>query len=201
MLKDVSLQHCSALSYSQILLSLLVWPILTIHSSGVPYYCVLVTASISLLTYMSCSTGSNTVFVWFQNLTTIASLFTWCSICIACIKFNRALKAQGVDRSELIFKAPFQPYTAWFALVFFTIIIVFNGFYAFTPWSVQDFITAYVGIPIYFVLYFGWKIFKRTKIIRSRDADIFSGKAALDAVVWPQQIPRNFLERIWYWIA
>ena len=161
----------------------------------------MVTASISLLTYMASSTGSNTVFVWFQNLTTIASLFTWSSICIACIKFNRALKAQGVDRSQLVFRAPFQPFTAYFALAFFVIIIVFNGFYAFTPWNVQDFITAYVGIPIYLGLYFGWKIAKRTKIIRSKDADIFSGKAALDAVVWPKNEPRNWIERIWYWIA
>ncbi|KAK2801416.1 hypothetical protein FQN51_005310 [Onygenales sp. PD_10] len=155
----------------------------------------------SFLLKCSKTTGSNNVFIWFQNLTTIASLFTWCSICIACIKFNQALKAQGVDRSSMVFAAPFQPLPAYFALVFFSIIIVFNGFYAFTPWSVTNFLTAYIGIPIYFLLYGFWKIFKKTKPVKPAEADIWSGKAALDAVEWPEDNPRNIIEKVWYWIA
>ncbi|KAI9826420.1 MAG: hypothetical protein M1819_007383 [Sarea resinae] len=173
--------------------------------TGVPYYAVAVTASISLLTYMSVSSGANKVFNWFQNLTTIASLFTWMSICIAYLRFRSALKAQGVDRNSLVFKSPLQPFTAWFALSFFAIITLFNGFAVFTKgnWNVSDFLVAYIGIPIYFLLYAFWKILKRTKFIKPEEADIFSGKAALDAEDsrWPEQHPRNFLEKIWFWIA
>ncbi|PGH17567.1 hypothetical protein AJ80_04745 [Polytolypa hystricis UAMH7299] len=175
--------------------------LLTCSKSGVPYYCVLITGAFSLITYMSTSTGSNNVFIWLQNLTTIASLFTWCGICIACIKFNKACKAQGVERSALPFRSPFQPWTAYIGLAYFSMIIVFNGFYAFTPWNVETFITAYVGIPIFFALFFFWKFFKRTKWIKAEDADIFSGKAALDAVQWPNEVPRNWIERVWFWIA
>ena len=70
-------------------------------------------------------------FQWFQNLATIAQLFTWCSVCIAYLRFHAALKAQGISRDTLVFKSPFQPYTAWVALIFFAIIIVFNGFAVF----------------------------------------------------------------------
>jgi amino acid transporter len=171
---------------------------------GVPIYCVIITASISLLTYLSCGNGgANAVFAWFQNLTTIASLFTWVSICIAYLQFYKALKAQGIDRDTLIFKSPWQPYTCWAALIYFTIIIVFNGFYAFTPWDVTNFLTAYIGIPIYFALFLFWKLFKRTRFISPAEADLHTGKAALDAADghWPEQHPRNLLERIWFWIA
>lgn len=170
---------------------------------GVPVYCIIVTASISLLTYLSCSSGANVVFTWFQNLTTIANLFTWMSISIAYIQFHKALKAQGVDRDTLVFKSLFQPFTAYFSLFFFAIITIFNGFYVFKPWSINDFVTAYVGIPIYLVLYAFWKIFKRTSFIRPSEADIFTGKAALDAADahWPARVPRNIMERIWFWIA
>ncbi|MCJ1348671.1 hypothetical protein MMC31_006904 [Peltigera leucophlebia] len=170
---------------------------------GVPYFCIGITASISLLTYLSCSSGSATVFEWFQNLTTIASLFTWVSICVAYIHFYFALKAQGIDRNTLVFKSPFQPYTAIFALAFFTIIIVFNGFDVFKPWTKDKFITAYVGIPIYFALFAFWKIFKRTSWIPPSQADLHTGKAALDAadLNWPERKPRNFLEKVWFWIA
>ncbi|KAL8828990.1 MAG: hypothetical protein Q9191_002270 [Dirinaria sp. TL-2023a] len=170
---------------------------------GVPVYCIIVTASISLLTYLSCSSGANVVFTWFQNLTTIANLFTWMSVSIAYIQFHKALRAHGVDRNTLVFKSPFQPFTAYFSLFFFAIITIFNGFYVFKPWSIDDFVTAYVGIPIYLVLYVFWKIFKRTSFVRPSQADIFTGKAALDAADahWPERVPRNILERIWFWIA
>ena len=118
--------------------------LLRCSKAGVPYWCVAITASISGLTYLSVrSGGPSVVFGWFQNLTTIASLFTWCSICIAYIQFHKALKAQGVDRNTLVFKSRFQPYTAWFAFVFFAIIIVFNGFDVFvgenhSHWSVTS---------------------------------------------------------------
>ncbi|MCJ1401101.1 hypothetical protein MMC11_004313 [Xylographa trunciseda] len=178
--------------------------LLKCSKAGVPYWAVGITASISLLTYMSCSTGANVVFEWFQNLTTIASLFTWCSICIAYVRFHAALKAQGIDRNTLVFKSPWQPYTAWAAFVFFAIIIVFNGFFVFSPsFNVDNFVTSYVGIPIFFVLYGFWKVFKRTKWLNPADVDLHTGKAALDAadLHWPEQHPRNIIERIWFWIA
>jgi amino acid transporter len=167
----------------------------------VPLYCVLITGSISFLTYMACTTGSNMVFIWFQNITTIASLFTWCSICVASIRFHKAMQVQGIDRNMMVFRAPFQPYTAWISLFFFAVIIVFNGFYAFAPWDIESFFTAYIGIPIYFGLVLFWKVFKKTKWVKPEEADLFTGKAALDAVEWPEDKPRNWLERIWYWIA
>ncbi|KUJ18413.1 uncharacterized protein LY89DRAFT_684319 [Mollisia scopiformis] len=184
--------------------------LLKCSKAGVPYWCVFFTAIIAGLTYLSVDSngGAATAFNWFQNLTTIASLFTWCSICVAYIQFHKALKAQGVDRNTLVFKSKFQPYTAWFAFTYFAIIIVFNGFDVFvgehhSHWTVTNFLTAYLGIPIFFVLYGFWKIFKRTPWIHPADADITTGKAALDAEdgQWPEQIPRNIFERIWFWIA
>lgn len=108
----------------------------------------------------------------------------------------------------MVFKSRFQPYSAYIALTFFIVIIIFNGFAVFTHnkdgtsnWSVQDFVTAYVGIPIYVGFYLFWKILKRTKFVRSSEADIWTGKAALDAEVWPEREPRNWLEKVWFWIA
>lgn len=179
---------------------------LTCTKAGIPIYAIMVTASISLLTYLSCNSGGpSTVFAWFQNLTTICSLFTWCSIVIAYLKFYKALEAQGVDRNTLVFKSKWQPYTAWITLAYFTIIIIFNGFYVFLSgnWDVTDFLTAYINIPIFLALYIFWKILKRTRFIKSADADIYTGKAALDAEdgTWPEQIPRNIWEKFWFWLA
>lgn len=50
---------------------------------GVPIYSVLLTASISLLSFMSISASSSVVFEWFQNLTTIANMYEVPSFCIS----------------------------------------------------------------------------------------------------------------------
>lgn len=156
---------------------------------------------------MSCSTGSSTVFTWFQNLTTIASLFTWMSVSIAYIQFHRALHAQGISRNTLIFKSAFQPYTAYFSLAFFALITLLNGFYTFPsptkPFELDNFITAYAGIPIFAALFLIWKVVKGTRWVRPQEADIQTGKAALDAADahWPERRPRNVFEKVWFWIA
>lgn len=170
---------------------------------GVPVYCVGITAAFSLLTFMTVSAGSADVFGWFSNIVTIANLFTWVVICIASIRFTSALKAQGVDRNTLPFKAFGNPYSAWIGLIFFSIIILFNGFAVFTKgrWLIDDFIIAYIGIPIFFGFFFFWKFFKRTKWLKSTEVDLFSGKAAIDAEYWPEQIPKNFVQKFWYWLA
>ncbi|KAI4225516.1 MAG: hypothetical protein L6R36_003865 [Xanthoria steineri] len=170
---------------------------------GVPYFCVSITASISLLTYMSCTSGAEIVFEWFQDIVAISTLITWMSVSTAYIRFHAALKAQGIDRRTLVFRSPFQPYTAWFSLCFFGMIALFNGFHTFGPFDVHGFVTAYVGIPIYLALYAFWKIFKGTKLVRAHEADIHTGKAALDAadLQWPPRVARNWVERVWFWIA
>jgi amino acid transporter len=50
-------------------------------------------------------------------------------------------------------------------------------------------------------LYIFWKIFKRTPFVKPAEADIYTGKDAIDAEVWPEDKPTNLLQRIWYWIA
>lgn len=129
-------------------------------------------------------------------VTTISNLFTWVSIVIAYIKFFHACRVQGVDRDAMAYKSPFQPYMAYATLVFFTLVIVFNGFDAIAGgFKYESFITDYIGIPIYFGLYLFWRILKRTRFVPAFEADLYTGKAALDAVVWPERRPRNMLER------
>jgi yeast amino acid transporter len=86
--------------------------------------------------------------------------------------------------------------------MFISIIIIFNGFYSWSPtFDITHFLTAYLGVPIYFGLYIIWKVVKRTEVIPVEKMDIYTGKEALDAIVWPERKPRNVIERCWFWIA
>lgn len=120
---------------------------------GIPYASVAITGVVSLLTYLSCGSGAAIVFNWLGNLATTCALMTWITVCIVYLRFYAALKAQGIDRNALHFKSPFQPYLTWVCLVFFVVVTFFNGFYSWSPWSYETFVTSYLAV-MYVAKYF-----------------------------------------------
>ncbi|GFP59569.1 probable proline-specific permease put4 [Trichoderma asperellum] len=170
---------------------------------GVPIYCVLCTGALAPLTYMAVSSDSARVFSWFANLVTTAALFTWCSICIAYIGFDRALHAQGINQTEeLAFKGFLQPYISYISLVFFIIVIIFNGFSVFIHghWDTQKFVVSYVGIPIFFTLFLGWKFIKKTKFHSAEEIDLHIGRQLDESTEYAEK-PKGMLDRLWKWAA
>ncbi|KAK6373324.1 hypothetical protein LTS17_008344 [Exophiala oligosperma] len=163
---------------------------------GVPIYCVGVTASIGLLTYMTVSSGGADVFKWFSSLVSIAYLLTWFSICLAYTRFRRALLLHNIDRDTLPFKSPFQPYLAWGGVVFFGMVLIFNGFAVFTRgnWDTRNFISAYIGLPIFITFYLVWKLAKKTQIVPIQDIDLWTGR--VDVIEQDPTEERGILQKV-----
>lgn len=115
----------------------------------------------------------------------------------------KALKLQGYSRDALPYKAPFQPWGAYFALVTTAIITLFKGYDTFIPFKVDTFITAYIAVPIFFVLWAGYKFYYGTKVIPLAEIDLISGKREIDEeeeqflVEQAKRGPRTRLRRIW----
>jgi amino acid transporter len=58
----------------------------------------------------------------------------------------RGMKAQGISRDTLPFKAPLQPYLSYIALGFTVVLSLIKGFDAFiNPFDYKTFITNYIG--------------------------------------------------------
>ena len=172
---------------------------------GVPYGCVAMTTALGCLCYLNVNNASAEVFFWFSNLSAVSTLIVWASVCYTYLCFYRGLKHNGIDRDTLPYKSPMQPFLAYFAICFCLLIAFFNGFDAFFPgkFSAKTFVPPYIDIPIVLTLFFGYKLVKKTKFVKVQNMDLWSGKAEIDALepLWPVVKPRNFLERIWFWIA
>ncbi|KAI8624737.1 amino acid permease [Xylariaceae sp. FL1651] len=172
---------------------------------GVPYACVAATTLLSLLCYLNVSNSGENVFFWFSNLSAVSTLIVWSSVCITYLRFYYGLRHNGISRDSLPYKAPLQPFLAYFAMCFCIIVAFFNGFDAFFPgkFSAKTFIPPYIDIPIFLSLFFGYKLVKKTKLVKLNEMDLWSGKAEIDRLegTWPEVKPRNFLEKIWLWIA
>lgn len=124
---------------------------------GVPYYAVALSSLFTGLAYLNVASSGSVVFNWFVNLTNTWGMISWICCCVIYLRFRKAIKAQGV---EVPYRHPLQPYGAWFAMVMFTLLCLTNGFTVFFPknWSPSSFLTAYIGIPIFVVMYFGHRI-------------------------------------------
>ncbi|KAG2413347.1 hypothetical protein HFD88_002536 [Aspergillus terreus] len=175
-----------------------------VNKKGVPYVAVIASWLFGPLAYLSLgSGGAAQAFSWLLNLSTVAGLIAWATLSFCYIRFHSALKAQGISRDSLPWKGPFQPYTAWVGFVGSTIITLVAGFPVFLKgnWNTSDFVASYIGIPIFIVPIIGWKLFKRTKFLRSTEIDLWSGRLQEGEVVVKTIRGGPWWRRVIDWLA
>ncbi|KAH7926886.1 dicarboxylic amino acid permease [Leucogyrophana mollusca] len=192
-----------------------------VNRFGVPWPSLVLCTLVCFLTFLNVSSSSSIgtclptlsfpssthldapAFGWFANLIASFGAITWMCISYTHIAFMRALKAQGISRDTLPYKAPFQPYGSWFALLFTGIVLIFNGFSTFMPFATATFVTSYIAIPIFFTLWASYKVYYRTKTVPASKADLVTGKKEIDEeeeqFIAQEMLrgPRTRLQRIW----
>lgn len=141
---------------------------------GIPYVSVGLFSLFLCLAYMTLSTSASLVFEWLVNLVAVAALVNWSIILITYLRFQYGCKAQGIDRQELPWAAPLQPYLSWVSLVAFMLLLLTSGYTTFIKghWDTEVFISSYINIPIILALYFGYKFAKKTKVIPLKEIEI-----------------------------
>ncbi|TVY37886.1 Dicarboxylic amino acid permease [Lachnellula subtilissima] len=159
---------------------------------GMPVYALALSTVFCLLAFLGCNTSSYTVFGYFVNLVTMFGLLTWISILISHIYFVRARRAQNIPDTALAYVAPLGVYGSYGALVFSCLIAFFKGFALFcykktaakgtTPkFDTRTFVTTYLAIPLYIIMIFGYKLIMKSQTVKPETADLYSGKAKIDA--------------------
>jgi len=152
---------------------------------GVPVYSLGLCSLFCLLAFMNVSDDSRNVFLYFVNLVTIFGLLTWISILLTHIYFVRARRAQGLANDKMPYVAPFGIWGSYGALFFCILISLTKNYNVFTRGSYgnfdyKNFITGYLGIPLYLIMIFGYKYWYKTKRVRAAEADFYTGKEAID---------------------
>ncbi|KAI8261394.1 Proline-specific permease [Colletotrichum sp. SAR 10_98] len=152
---------------------------------GVPIYAVVASSLFSLLAYMNVNSSAADVFNWLLNLVNTGGFISWVCCGIIYLRFRKACETQQVPKEMLTARSWLQPVGAWISLVVFAILCLLNGFTVFFPsrWSVADFLSAYIGLPLFVVIYFVHRFLYRgdTWAIKSEDVDLQSGLAELEA--------------------
>ena len=150
------------------------------RKDGLPWVCVAFCAAFSLLSFMAADQNSEagTVFGYFANMTAICGMISWTGILWTAIRWNKALRVHGIDRSTLAYRAPFQPYLSYYGITVSTMVLIFGGFTTFIHnFDTSSFITTYFPIPFFAVLFFGYKFYYKTKFVEYADMDFVTGSS------------------------
>jgi amino acid transporter len=159
---------------------------------GVPWVAFLFTACFMGLAFLVADQNAYSVFIYFTQSVTICGSLSWISILSSHIAMMKGMRAQGISRDTLPYKAPFQPYLSYFALCFTVILTIFKGFDAFIhspnaaktkKWDYKSFITHYIAVPVYVFGYLGYKFYHKTKWVKPLEMDLDSGAREFDDIV------------------
>lgn len=177
---------------------------LKINRHGVPYVATAFSSLIACLAYLNVSSSSQKVFNWFSNIATISGFIGWIIISIVYLRWRKAVIYNGLwDRVP--FKTCLQPYSTYYSLGLVIIICITNGYAVFFgEFSAPDFVAAYITLPVFFLLYFGHKIFTNNWkwAYPIQDIDVVTGLDEVEFLTASLKTPRagTFYERVWEYL-
>jgi lysine-specific permease len=118
------------------------------NKRGVPVPALLLTGCMGGAAFLSKFISPDKVYVLLVSASAITVLFAWIGISLSHNNFRKKyLPAHGKTVADLKFKAPFFPYGNWIAGGLCVIVIIAQFF------SHDTFITAALGVPIFFLLW------------------------------------------------
>ncbi|MFC4078351.1 amino acid permease [Salinithrix halophila] len=138
-----------------------------VNRRGIPVFALLATTVIGMLAFLASIFGDGTVYVWLLNASGLSGFIVWLGIAISHYRFRKAYVAQGRDPSKLPYRAKWFPFGPLFAFALCLIVIAGQNWSAFTGGGVDWYglLVAYIGIPLFLILWLGYKWVKKTKVV------------------------------------
>ncbi|KAJ6120383.1 hypothetical protein N7523_004663 [Penicillium sp. IBT 18751x] len=160
-----------------------------IDRKGRPMFAILVSSALGLLCFLAASDKQTQAFEWMMAISGLSSIFTWGSVCLCHIRFRRAWKIQGHSLNELAFRSQPGVIGSWIGFCFNCLVLIAQFWVGFAPVGyaemsasalVENFFSVYLAAPVVIAFYVPYKIWYRTKVVRSCDMDLQTGRRDLD---------------------
>ncbi|WYZ35717.1 hypothetical protein EsH8_X_000364 [Colletotrichum jinshuiense] len=157
-----------------------------VDKSGRPLPSVGVILICGALAYITLDARGDVVFNWLLNLSGLAALFTWGSICLAHIRFRKAWVYHGHTLDEIPFKAAFGVAGSWVGLILCIVVLIAQFYVAIAPAGqtelndAEGFFAAFLTVPVIILFWIMGFIWKRTGWLRTSQMDVDTGRRELD---------------------
>ncbi|WP_142383538.1 amino acid permease [Bacillus sp. T33-2] len=144
-----------------------------VNKRGIPANALYVSAFIGTAAFLTSLFGEGTVYTWLLNASGLAGFISWLGISITHYRFRKAFIAQGRDLSELPYVSKWYPFGPILATVLCLVAILGQNFGAFFGPEIDWYgaIVSYIGLPLFLIVFLGYKIVNKTKIVPLKQAD------------------------------
>ncbi|KAL8917194.1 MAG: hypothetical protein Q9208_008096 [Pyrenodesmia sp. 3 TL-2023] len=143
-----------------------------LNRNQVPWIAVLTTSAISILCFGASFIGTGQLWTWLQSIVGVSNQLSWIAIGIASLRFRAAIKIQGKEHL-LPYKNWTYPWGPWFSVILNSLLVLVQGWSSFSPsFRPVTFVSLYVELPIMLVMFTGWKVLRRTRLVDLREMDL-----------------------------
>ncbi|MEC1180815.1 amino acid permease [Metasolibacillus meyeri] len=141
---------------------------------GIPIYALIATLAVGSLAFLASFFGDGVVYIWLLNASGMSGFIAWLGIAYSHYRFRRAFVVQGRDLSILPYKANWYPFGPLFALTVCLIVVLGQNYTAFMGNEIDWYgiLVSYIGIPLFVLLWAGYKIKYKTKLLRLDECDL-----------------------------
>ncbi|CUB09077.1 Lysine-specific permease [Bacillus cereus] len=145
-----------------------------VSKNGIPINALILTALVGALAFFSSFLGEGRVFMWLLNSSGLSGFIAWAGIAISHYRFRKAYIVQGGDVNKLPYKAKWYPFAPIASIVLCIIVIIGQKYEIFIGKEVswENLLMTYIGLPIFFVVWFGYKWKNKTKIIALQECNL-----------------------------
>ena len=145
-----------------------------VNTRGIPVYALLATLAVGSLAFLASFFGDGVVYIWLLNASGMSGFIAWLGIAISHYRFRKAYIAQGRDIKDLPYVAPLYPFGPLFAFTVCMIVVVGQNYSAFMGGTIDWYgiLVSYIGLPLFALLWFGYKIKHKTKIVPLEQCDL-----------------------------
>lgn len=143
---------------------------------GVPINAIVFTNLFGALSLMNISTGAAKAYSYIVNLSGVSTFLVWGAISFTHIRFRTAWAAQGRTPEQLPYRSLWYPYNAWFGLGANIFLAFIQGWSTLAPFNAGNFVDAYILLPLFPIIVFGFKFWNKTKWQNPSEVDLDRGR-------------------------
>ena len=145
-----------------------------VNKRGVPVNSLIATTLVASVCFLTGVCAENTVYVWLVAASGLAGFISWLGIAVCHYRFRKAYIYQGMDLNKLKYKAKLFPLGPILAFILCIVVVLGQGlsYLQQETIDISGLIAAYIGIPIFIVLWMVYKVKHKTKIVSLEDVDL-----------------------------
>ncbi len=145
-----------------------------VNKRGVPVNSLIATTLVASACFLTGVCAENTVYVWLVAASGLAGFISWLGIAVCHYRFRKAYIYQGMDLNKLKYKAKLFPLGPILAFILCIVVVLGQGlsYLQQETIDISGLIAAYIGIPIFIVLWIVYKVKHKTKMVSLEDVDL-----------------------------